>query len=69
MFTTESYFKPQGQKGNKDMWEIRTIREEIQEIVKKLEERKAIRQDLSGFILKKCRQKMAESIYDIIVFF
>ena len=43
------------------------IDKEIKEMTKELDERKTIGPDeVSGYILKKCRQKMAESIYDII---
>ena len=39
---------------------------EIEEMMKKLDERKAIRPDgVSGYILKKCRQEMAEPIHNI----
>ena len=49
------------------MWEIRISREEIEEIMKELDKRKAIGPDgASGYILKECRQKMAEPIHDII---
>ena len=49
------------------MWEIRIEREEIKEIMEKLDERKAIGPDgVSGYILEKCRQEMAEPIHDII---
>ena len=57
VFTTESDFKkPQGQVRKKKMWEIRISREEIDEIMKELDERKAIGPDgVSGYILKDCR--------------
>ena len=43
VFTTESDFKKsQGQVRMNEMWEIRICREEIEEIMKELEERKAI---------------------------
>ena len=49
------------------MWEIRISREEIEEMMKELDERKAIGPDgVSGYILKECRQEMAEPIHDII---
>ena len=49
------------------MWEIRINREEIKEIMKELDERKTIGPDgISGYILKECKQEMAESIHDII---
>ena len=47
------------------MWEIRISREEIEEMMKELDERKAIGPDgVSGYILKECRQEMAEPIHD-----
>ena len=49
------------------MWEIRISREEIEEMMKELDERKAIGPDeVSGDILMECRQEMAEPIHDII---
>ena len=49
------------------MWEIRINRKEIKEMMKKLDERKAIGPyGVSGYILKECRQEMAEPIHDII---
>ena len=49
------------------MWEIRISKEDIEEMRKRLDERKAISPDrISGYILKACRQKMAEPIHDII---
>ena len=51
------------------MWEIRINREEIKEIMKKLDARKAIELDgVSGYISKKCRQEMTEPIHNIIEF-
>ena len=48
------------------MWEIRISREEIEEMVKELDERKAIGPDgVSGYILKGCRQEIAKPIHDI----
>ena len=48
------------------MWQIRISIEEIKKVMKELDERKAIRPDeVSGYILKECRQEMAESIHDI----
>ena len=49
------------------MREIRINRKEIKEFREKLDERKAIRPDrVSEYILKECRQEMAEPIHDII---
>ena len=49
------------------MWEIRISRKETEEMMKELDERKAIRPDgVSGYILKECRQEMDEPIHDII---
>ena len=49
------------------MWEIRISREEIEEMIKEMDEQKAIGPDgVSGYILKECRQEMAEPIHDII---
>ena len=49
------------------MWEIKISREEIEELMKELDERKAIGPDgVSGYILKECKQEMAEPIHDII---
>ena len=48
------------------MWEITINREVIKEMMKKLEERKAIGPDeVSRYILKECKE-MAEPIHDII---
>ena len=68
VFTRKSNFKkPHGHKGKNEMWEIRINREEVKEIMKELDERKAIGPDgVSRYILKKCRQKTAESIHGII---
>ena len=67
VFATKSYFKkPQGQVRKNEMLEIRINREEIEEMMKELKERKAIGPDeVSGYILKECRQEMAEPIHDI----
>ena len=47
------------------MCEIRINREEIREIVQELDERKVIEPDgVSGYILKECKQEMAEPIRD-----
>ena len=64
MFTTKSLFiKPHRQKRKNEMWEIKISSEEMKE----LNERKAIGPDgVSGYILKECRQEMAEPIHDII---
>ena len=49
------------------MWEIRTNREMIKEMMKELDERKAIGpKEVSAYILKECKQEMAQPIYDII---
>ena len=49
------------------MWEIRINREEIKEMMKQLDGRKAIGLDgVSGYILKGCRQEIDEPIYAII---
>ena len=55
VFTTESDFKkPQGQVRTNEMWEIGINRKEIEEMMKELDERKAIGPDeVSGYILKK----------------
>ena len=59
VFTTESDFK--------SLKEIRISREEIKEMMKELDERKALGPDgVSGYILKECRSEMAEPIHDII---
>ena len=58
--------KPQGQVRKNKMWEIRMRRDEIEEMMKELDERKAIGLDgVSGYILKECRQEMAEPIHDM----
>ena len=50
-----------------EMWEIKISKKEIEEMMKKLDERKVIGPDgVSGYILRKCKQEMAESIHDII---
>ena len=61
VFTTEPDFKRlQGQKRKNEMWEIKINREEIKEMMKKLDKRQTIGPDgTSGNILKECRQKMA----------
>ena len=68
VFTTESDFKkPQGQVRKNEMWEIKISKKEIEQMMKELDERKAIEPDgVSGYILKECRQEMAEPIHDII---
>ena len=49
------------------MWEIRISRGEIEKKMKELDERKIIRPDgVSEYILRKCRQEMAEPNNDII---
>ena len=49
------------------MWETRINREEIQEMMKELDLREAIGPDgVSGYILKECRQQIAEPVNDII---
>ena len=49
------------------MWETQINREEIKEMMKELDDKKAIGSDgVSGYILKECRQEMAEPIHDII---
>ena len=49
------------------MWEISISKEEIKEMMMELDERKAIGPDeVSGYILKECRQEIAELIHDII---
>ena len=51
------------------MLEIRISREEIKDMMKELDERKAIEPDgVSVYILKECNQEVVESIHDIIVF-
>ena len=50
------------------MWKSRII-EEIKEMMKELNEKKAIEPDgVSGYILKEFRQEMAEPIHDMIEF-
>ena len=68
VFTTESDFeKPQGLVRKNEMWEIRISRKEIEEMMKELDERKAIEPDgVLGYILKECRQEIAEPIHNII---
>ena len=58
VFTTEYYFKkPQGQVRKNVMWEIKISIKEIEDLMKELDERKAIEPDeVSGYILKECRQ-------------
>ena len=47
------------------MMEIWINREEVKEMMKELDERKTIEPDgESEYILKECKQKMVESIYD-----
>ena len=67
VFTTESDFKkPQGQVRKNEMWEIWISKKEIEDMMKELDERKAIGPDgVSGYILKECRQEMAEPIHII----
>ena len=49
------------------MFEIKINREEIEKMMKELDEKKAIEPDgLSRYILKECRQEMAELIHDVI---
>ena len=68
IFTTESDFqKPQGQVRKNEMREIKISQKEIEEMMKELDERKAIGLDAgSGYILKECRQEIAEPFHDII---
>ena len=50
------------------MWELKISREEIEQMMKELDERKAIGPDgVSEYILKECRQEMTEPIHDIII--
>ena len=67
VFTTKYNFKkPQGQVKKNEIWEIRS-REKIKGRTKTLDEIKEIGPDgASGYILKECRQEMAEPIHDII---
>ena len=52
------------------MCEIRISQKEIKEMMKELYERKAIGPvGVSEYILKECRQEMAEPIHAIIVFY
>ena len=47
------------------MWEIKINREEIKEIMKSLDQKKAIEPDgVSGYILKDCKKEMVEPIHD-----
>ena len=46
--------------------EIKISKEEIEETMKKMVKRKAIGDGVSGYILKACRQEMAEPIHNII---
>ena len=49
------------------MWEINLSKKEIEEMMKELDEWKAVEPDeVLGYILKECRQEMAEPIHDII---
>ena len=49
------------------VWEIRISREEIEKMMKELDEKKTIAPNgVSGYILKECRQEIAEPIHDII---
>ena len=49
------------------MWEIKISKKEIEEMMKELDEREAIGPDgVLGYILKECRQEMAEPFHDII---
>ena len=69
VFKTESDFKQTKRyKITIDILEIRIKREEIMETMKELDERKATDQPdgISGYILKWCRQEIAEPIWDII---
>ena len=69
VFTTESDFKkPQGQVRKNEMWEIRISKKEIEEMMKELDRRNERKgpDGVSGYILKECRQKIAEPIHDII---
>ena len=55
------------EKRKNEMWEIKMNKEEIKEMMKKLDEKKAIGPDgVSRYILKQCRQEMAEPIHDTI---
>ena len=67
-YLNESDFK-KATRTNEKKWdrEIRISKEKIEEMMKELDERKAIEPDrVSEYILKECRQEMAESIHDII---
>ena len=68
VFTTESDFKkPQGQVRKNEMLEIRINREEKKGMTKTLDERKVIEPNgVLEYILKECRQELAEPIHDII---
>ena len=49
------------------MWKIKISKIEIEEMMKELDEIKAIGPDgVSEYILKECKQEMAEPIHDII---
>jgi len=68
VFTKESPFEPQG--GNVEgpyMEEIQVYKREIYELLGNLEEEKAMGPDeVSGSILKLCKEELVDPIYDII---
>ena len=68
VFPSEIEFRhPQERKENKELWEIKVGRHEIKEVLKNLEERKAIEPDgVSGYVSKECREQLIKPICDII---
>ena len=68
VFTSETEFKhPQERKESTELGEIKVSRHEIKELLKNLEERKAIGPDgVSGHVLKECREQLIKPICDII---
>ena len=68
VFTKETEFtEPRDKTSNKKMWEIIVNKDEVYELMKQLEERKAVGPDgISGQILKECKNQLIDPIYDLI---
>ena len=68
VFTREIDFTaPRMSKQNVDMQEIQVERQEIKDLLEKIDTRKAMGPDgVNGWILKECREQLEEPIWDII---
>ncbi len=68
VFTRKSNVEPPQRESHEvEMWKIRVNKEELLELLKNLDEKKAVGPDeVSGHIFKNCRQQIIDPVYDII---